>query len=123
MTDFSFVLLYVADPGKSAAFYTDLLGHTPVEASPTFAMLPLRHDVMLGLWKREGVEPAPVGLSGASEIALTVADARAVHTTHASWASRGIRIAQEPTRMDFGHTFTAMDPDGHRIRVLAPEGP
>lgn len=123
MTDFSFVLLYVNDPAKSAAFYKGLLGHDPVEASPTFAMLPLRQDVMLGLWKCDGVEPAPLGQSGASEIALTVADAGAVHTTHASWVSRGIQIAQEPTQMDFGQTFVAVDPDGHRIRVLAPEGP
>jgi hypothetical protein len=25
--------------------------------------------------------------------------------------------------MDFGHTFTAADPDGHRLRVFAPANP
>jgi predicted enzyme related to lactoylglutathione lyase len=29
-------------------------------------------------------------------------------------------VAQPPTRMDFGFTFLALDPDGHRLRVFAP---
>ena len=32
----------------------------------------------------------------------------------------GLRIIQEPTKMDFGFTFTAADPDGHRLRVFNP---
>ena len=36
MTDPNFVILYVKDPSASAAFYADVLGRTPVEASPTF---------------------------------------------------------------------------------------
>jgi hypothetical protein len=27
---------------------------------------------------------------------------------------------QSPIAMDFGFTFTAVDPDGHRLRVFAP---
>ena len=49
-----------------------------------------------------------------------VADAEAVARTHADWKSRGLPIAQAPTAMDFGHTFVALDPDGHRLRVFAP---
>jgi hypothetical protein len=41
MTDPNFVILYVKDPSASAAFCADLLGHAPVEASPTFAMFAL----------------------------------------------------------------------------------
>lgn len=41
MTDPNFVILYVKDAYKSTAFYTDVLGHAPVEASPTFAMFAL----------------------------------------------------------------------------------
>ena len=55
-----------------------------------------------------------------SEIAFAVADAAAVDATHADWRSRGYPIAQKPTAMDFGHTFVALDPDGHRLRVFAP---
>src|SRR6266850_1582949 len=57
MSKFSFVLLYVDNPPASATFYADLLGTPPVETSPTFAMLPLGGEVMLGLWSRRTVEP------------------------------------------------------------------
>ena len=54
MSKFSFVLLYVDNPPASAAFYADLLGKPTLETSPTFAMLPLNDEVMLGLWSRLG---------------------------------------------------------------------
>jgi predicted enzyme related to lactoylglutathione lyase len=40
---------------------------------------------------------------------------------HAEWKRRGLTIVQAPTRLDFGTTFVAVDPDGHRLRVFAPE--
>jgi catechol 2,3-dioxygenase-like lactoylglutathione lyase family enzyme len=121
MPNFSFVLLYVENPPASAGFYADLLGHPVIETSPTFAMLPLREGVMLGLWSRHTVEPAATSQSGASEVAFTVEDAAAVTATFADWKQRGLKIIQEPVRMDFGHTFVAVDADGHRLRVFAPE--
>jgi hypothetical protein len=54
MTDLNFVLLYVASPVVSAAFYADLLSRPPVESSPTFAMFAMQSKVMLGLWARRG---------------------------------------------------------------------
>jgi catechol 2,3-dioxygenase-like lactoylglutathione lyase family enzyme len=117
---FSFVLLYVANPPASAAFYAGLLGAPVVEQSPTFAMLPLSEGVMLGLWSKDTVTPAAAAAPGASEIALTVETADAVRTTHADWSKRGIAIAQTPAVLDFGTTFVALDPDAHRIRVFAP---
>jgi catechol 2,3-dioxygenase-like lactoylglutathione lyase family enzyme len=120
MPEFSFVLLYVENPPASAAFYSDLLGRPPIETSPTFAMLPLRDGVMLGLWSRATVEPAAVSAAGSSEVAFTVADAAAVDAAHADWSKRGLNIAQAPAQMDFGRTFVALDPDGHRLRVFAP---
>jgi catechol 2,3-dioxygenase-like lactoylglutathione lyase family enzyme len=119
MSRFSFVLLYVDNPEASAAFYADLLGRPPVETSPTFAMLPLGDEVMLGLWSRHTVAPVATA-PGGGEIAFTVDDAEAVERTHADWKKRGLPIAQPPTAMDFGHTFVALDPDLHRLRVLAP---
>ena len=119
MSNFSFVLLYVDNPPASASFYADLLDTKPVETSSTFAMLPLNGDVMLGLWQRRNVEPS-ASAPGGGEIAFTVADAAAVESTHADWKRRGLPIAQAPTAMDFGHTFVALDPDGHRLRVFAP---
>ena len=116
MTDPNFILLYVANPAASAAFYAALLGHAPVESSPTFAMFRLGSGMMLGLWQREGVAPAATA-PGGGELAFAVADVDAVH---ADWSARGLPILQPPTDMDFGRTFTAADPDGHRLRVLKP---
>ena len=120
MPNFSFVLLYVANPPESAKFYADLLGRAPIESSPTFAMLLLSEGVMLGLWLSDNVEPKAIAASGGSEVAFTVGDATAVDATFADWKNRGLRIAQEPVAMDFGRTFLALDPDGHRLRVFAP---
>ena len=119
MPDLNFVLLYVDSPAASAAFYADLLGRAPVESSPTFAMFAMTSGVMLGLWSRHTVEPSATPVGGA-EIAFSLPDADAVTGMHADWSARGLKIAQPPTRMDFGYTFVALDPDGHRLRVFAP---
>jgi catechol 2,3-dioxygenase-like lactoylglutathione lyase family enzyme len=116
----NFILLYVDSPPLSARFYTDVLGKPPVETSPTFAMFALDNGVMLGLWSRHTAEPAPAAVAGASEIAFAVADRDAVTRLYAEWGARELGIAQAPTDLDFGHTFVALDPDGHRLRVFAP---
>ena len=123
MTDPNFVILYVKDPSASAAFYADLLNREPAEASPTFAMFALSSGVMLGLWLRDNVAPVAVAPAGGAELAITVPDADAVRATHADWNRRKLPIAQAPTAMDFGFTFVALDPDGHRLRVFAPAAP
>lgn len=119
----NFLLLYVNDPSASAAFYRTLLGQTPIEASPTFALFALPSGVMLGLWSKHTVEPAAPASFGGSELAFKVDDASAVRAKHAEWVERGLTIAQPPTELDFGHTFVALDPDGHRLRVFAPAAP
>jgi catechol 2,3-dioxygenase-like lactoylglutathione lyase family enzyme len=120
MQDPNFLILYVANPTASAAFYADLLGKPPVEASPTFAMFALSSGVMLGLWAAHTVVPAATP-GGGVELAFAVeGGADAVHARHAAWRAKGLPILQAPTAMDFGLTFTATDPDGHRLRVFAP---
>lgn len=123
MTEPNFVILYVKDPSASAAFYADVLGRAPVEASPTFVMFALSTGVMLGLWLRDNVVPAADAAPGGAELAITVPNADAVRATHADWSRRKLPIAQTPTAMDFGLTFVALDPDGHRLRVFAPAAP
>jgi catechol 2,3-dioxygenase-like lactoylglutathione lyase family enzyme len=123
MPDFNFVLLYVDNPQRSAAFYSDLLGRPPVESSPAFAMLPLNDGVMLGLWARHTVQPEAAKAAGGGEVAFTVPNAPAVDAAYDEWSRRGLTIAQPPTAMDFGRTFVALDPDGHRLRVFAPGAP
>ena len=120
MLNADFVLLYVDSPAASARFYADLIGSAPLEASPTFAMFALPSGVMLGLWSRHTVEPAATAGAGGAEIAMTVADAAGVDALHVEWKARGMTILQAPTDLDFGRTFVAVDPDGHRPRVFAP---
>lgn len=122
MSDPNFVLLYVADPTRSAAFYADLLGKPPVEASPTFAMFALQGGLHLGLWAAHTVQPAATAVGG-GELAIAVDGEPGVHALHRAWAAKGLQIAQLPVAMDFGFTFVALDPDGHRLRVFAPGAP
>lgn len=122
MSDPNFVLLYVTDPTRSAAFHADLLGKPPVDASPTFAMFALSGGQHLGLWTTHTVQPPAIG-AGGGELAIAVGDSETVSALHRDWAAKGLTIAQAPTAMDFGFTFVALDPDGHRLRVFAPGAP
>jgi catechol 2,3-dioxygenase-like lactoylglutathione lyase family enzyme len=110
-------ILLVRDPARSADFYRDILGAEPVEQSPTFAMFALPSGAAIGLWSSRTVEPAIAGTPGAAELCFMEQD---VDGVHAAWAARGIRMAQTPTDLDFGRTFVALDPDGHRVRVFRP---
>ena len=119
MSSPNFILLYVENPPASAAFYEKLMGMAPVETSPTFCMFALPSGIMLGLWGRGGVEPA-ANAPGGSELAFAVEDKAAVDARHGEWHAAGLKIIQPPVAMDFGYTFAALDPDGHRLRVFAP---
>ena len=119
MRNIGFILVYVDDVAASQAFYASILGRPAVESSATFAMLPAGPGLMLGLWKRDGVKPA-ASASGGGEIAFPVENAAEVDAAFAEWRGRGVRIALEPTQMDFGYDFVALDPDGQRLRVFAP---
>lgn len=114
------VNLYVRDPSVSIRFYVDLFGVPAIEEHPGFAMLPMAPQSVLGLWKREEVVP-PVGPRGeaGSEMAITASDREAVMDIYRRWTARGVAVVQEPTECEFGFTFTAVDPDGHRLRVMA----
>lgn len=122
MIDPNFILLYVDSPARSAGFYTQLLGRPPVEESPTFAMFALASGTMLGLWSRHTVEPAATAGGGGSEVAFAVDSDDTVRRMFDEWSTRGLPVLQAPVAMDFGYTFVATDPDGHRLRVFAPAG-
>lgn len=112
------LLLYVADPAISADFYTKVLARTPVEQSPTFALFILDSGLALGLWRNDGVVPAPVARPGACELGFKVPHGR-LSQMHSEWQDLGVTIALPPTDLDFGTSFVATDPDGHRLRVYA----
>ena len=114
-----FLLLYVENPPASAAFYEKLLGRPPVENSPNFALFVLDNGLKLGFWRAGEVEPKPTAQPGGAEIVFALDAAEAVDALCADWRKKGLPIAQEPTAMDFGYTFVALDPDGHRLRACA----
>jgi len=122
MANPNFVILYVDNPTASAAFYARLLGRPAIESSPTFAMFALHDGAMLGLWSRHAVQPAATGAGGGAEIGFTAESLEAVRALHADWMANGLPVLQPPTQMDFGYTFVATDPDGHRLRVFVPTG-
>ena len=123
MPDLNFVLLYVDSPPASADFYAGLLGEKPVESSPTFAMFAFASGLRLGLWSRHTVEPAATAAGGGAELGFAVGTADEVRALHGEWTRRGLTFLQPPTEMDFGYTFVALDPDGHRLRIFAPAAP
>ena len=114
-----FLLLYVEDAEASARFYGDLLGRKPLDARPGFVMFLLANGMRLGLWGKDTVVPAP-NAPGGFEIGWPVGGDEDVDQLAGVWAARGITILQQPETMGFGRTFTALDPDGHRLRIYQP---
>jgi hypothetical protein len=96
MRSLDYILLAVRDPLKSAGLYSKI-----------------------GLWAADEIEPKTKPAGGA-EISFTEPDKSALLATHDAWRAFGLTILQPPTEMDFGFTFTAEDPDGHRLRPFVP---
>ncbi|HEY3755545.1 MAG TPA: VOC family protein [Opitutaceae bacterium] len=114
----NFIILYVKDPAASAAFYSRLLNRPVLEASPNFAVVNLNPGTTLGLWDAEDVDPKPkFGTGFSTELCFPAESDTEVDNVHASWSGQ-TDIAQAPVRKEFGYTFVATDPDGHRLRVL-----
>jgi catechol 2,3-dioxygenase-like lactoylglutathione lyase family enzyme len=108
------IVLFVTNPQKSALFYQEILDMKLVEESPTYVMFALKNGVMLGLWSRYTAEPRVEMPAGGQELCFAAEDVDAVYT---AWGKKHVTIAQKPEELDFGRTFVALDPDGHRIRV------
>jgi predicted enzyme related to lactoylglutathione lyase len=115
----TYTILYVADPQASARLYAKVLDAQHVEASPTFVLFPLENGRILGLWAKSDAVPAADFHGSGSELAFRVGADADVDALHGKWRDAGLRILQAPAKVDFGYTFTAADPDGHRLRVFA----
>ena len=116
---YDFTLLYVADPLKSADLYAKIFGVEAVDRAPTFSLFALPNGNKVGFWLKGDVQPAATP-AGGIEMCLTEATTDAVWARAEAFIGLGLTILQEPTQMDFGFTFTAADPDGHRLRVFTP---
>ncbi len=117
MTTPSMTMIYVDSPEKSAEFYRQLLGVEPVEQSPTFALFILNNGFKLGMWSKHTVEPAPAATGGGAEICFMCEQPQQVDALYQQWRDKGLTIVQSPVELDFGYTFVAANPDGHRLRV------
>ena len=113
------ILFYVSNATASCDFYRRILDCEPIEASVNFAMFPLKGGGLLGLWAAADVAPAIAGRGTEGELAFKVDSPAEVDRFYERWSGEHLPIAQRPTDLDFGHTFTALDPDGHRLRVMA----
>lgn len=115
MRSLDYILLAVRDPLKSAELYTKILGTEPVETAPTFVLFVLGNGGKIGLWAADEMEPKAKPAGGV-EISFTEPDKASLLATYDAWKALGLTILQSPTELDFGLTFTAEDPDGHRLR-------
>jgi catechol 2,3-dioxygenase-like lactoylglutathione lyase family enzyme len=119
MRSLDFTLLAVRDPLQSGQLYAKILGTEPVDASPGFVLFVTGNGSRLGLWLAPQIEPKAKP-AGGMEIGFVEADKAALLATCEAWKALGLTIVQPPTQMDFGFTFTAEDPDGHRLRPFVP---
>lgn len=110
---------YVTDAAVSAALYARLFGAEPVDSSPHHAMFAFPNGTTFGVWGREAVQPQTDVMGGGMEFTFQVQDEAEVDQCLAEWRALGLTILQPPVRMPFGYTFTATDPDGHRLRCYA----
>lgn len=118
----SFIILFVKKPLESAFFYSQLFSLEPVEKSATFALFAFPNGLMLGLWSRDTARPIVSAYPGSSEICFSEDQEEKVDELYQKWNKLGIPMAQRPLAMDgMSRTFVALDPDGHRIRILCLE--
>ncbi|MTH48797.1 VOC family protein [Intestinirhabdus alba] len=113
-------IIYVSYVMKSVDFYASLLHCEPVEKGPTFALFVLKNSFKLGLWSAYTVEPPvnemPARATG--EIIFTVAEREDVDAAYKLLGRElKVTVIQKPVTLDFGYSFTVIDPDGHRLRI------
>lgn len=116
------MIFYVSDISSSARFYATVLGQEPQDLSPGFALFLLPNGLKIGLWKTGAVAPAASFTGCGAELVLHAATEAEVEEAHSRWAAAGLPILDPPVGQEFGFSFVATDPDGHRVRVLKAEG-
>lgn len=115
------VILYVDDVAVSTDFYRQALGCDPIETFEDFSVFPLGEGVILGLQTRSEIDPKAAGIPGSVELSMSRATREEVDELYRAWSRKDIPMALDPTELDFGYTFVATDPDGHRLRVCATD--
>ncbi|WP_191601492.1 VOC family protein [Marinomonas algicola] len=118
----NFTILYVENVRRSIDFYLPLFEREPAQISDGFALFVSESGAKFGLWAKHDVTPKIQGrAAGAMEVVLEVSNVITLQINHTKWRELGVNIIQEPIELDFGTSFTAEDPDGHRLRVFCYE--
>ncbi|KZN13875.1 VOC family protein [Marinomonas sp. TW1] len=118
----NFPIFYVDDVQTSVDFYRPLFERDPVDQQDSFALFVSESGNKFGLWAWSDVEPkADSVVSASMEIALEVSNLITLQIHYRKWSELGVEIIQDMSVMDFGTSFTALDPDGHRLRVFCYE--
>ncbi|MCM5553940.1 VOC family protein [Pleomorphomonas sp. NRK KF1] len=115
------LILYVDDVDRSTAFYRDILKADPVETFQDFSVFVLGEGFVVGLQSKHAIDPKPQPSFGGFELSFSNATKEDVDALHAAWTAKGVEMVLEPTTLEFGYTFVAADPDGHRLRVCATD--
>lgn len=114
----SALVLYVANPDASSLFYQNITQVLPQKMSDSFRVLSLSNGMKIGL-KDKNTLDLPAGENGGGELAFTVQNSAEVDRIFSDWEEKGVIMAQIPAESGYGYSFLALDPDGHRLRVVA----
>jgi len=118
----NFPIFYVDDVPASVNFYRPLFEREPVDLQDNFALFVSESGNKLGLWAWHDVAPKSDKVAKASmEIAIEVSNLITLQIHFRKWSELGVEIIQDISVMDFGSSFTVLDPDGHRLRVFCYE--
>lgn len=112
------IVFYVDKPAISSRFYQDLLGIQPKEHSSTYTSFKLSNGMVIGL-KDKYAQQLNITGNGGCELAFTAGNHKQVDELFLAWQQKGINVIEPPTMVIFGYTFTAIDPDGNRLRVVS----
>lgn len=115
------IILYVSDVDESTRFYAGLLDAKPIEQYSEFSVFALSDNMILGLQAKSGIDPKPQPQFGGVEICMSDVSHQDVDDIYSKWCDLGVEIIMKPTTLDFGYTFVAIDPDGHRLRICATD--
>ncbi|MEN3931032.1 VOC family protein [Microvirga sp. W0021] len=115
------LILYVDNVEVSASFYSSILKHEPLERFKDFAVFGLQDGFIIGLQSKHAIEPTPQKFVGGFELSYSDVTTDEVDDIYKEWCNLGIEFALKPTTLEFGYTFVAVDPDGHRLRICATD--
>ncbi|MBU1175509.1 MAG: VOC family protein [Alphaproteobacteria bacterium] len=116
----SFLILYVKNLHKSIEFYKRVLGMSPADQAPGFAMFVLPNGLKFALWLAGTVDPEVETGGGGAEYGIALPAKSDLAASYDAARADALNVIQPPTEMAFGLTYVVEDPDRHRIRYYVP---